>query len=71
MTGLRKHLYPELFAAYEKWTVDNDIQDLHAAVKQGQDFWTQRSLGVLEIYEQHGNKSDSAIVGFLEPVPVN
>ena len=68
MTGLRKHLFPELFEAYEKWTRDKDIQKLHAAVKHGQDFWTQRCLAVLEIYEKQGNKAEAEIVSFLEPV---
>ena len=68
MTGLRKHLYPELFEAYEKWTSDNDIQQLHAAVVQGQNYWTRRCNSVLEFYKQQGNKADDAIVNFLEPV---
>ncbi|MDX5152088.1 MAG: hypothetical protein R3188_06395 [Acidiferrobacterales bacterium] len=67
MTGLRKHLYPELYNAYETWTKDHDIQQLHHAVERGQDYWTDKCRSVLDLYRQQDSRADDAIVELLEP----
>jgi len=66
MTGLRKHLYPELYNAYESWTVDNDIQKLRRAVEQGREYWTDKCHAVLDLYRDN-SKADTAIIDLLEP----
>ena len=67
MTGLRKHLYPELYRAYEAWTEDHDARKLQDAVERGQDYWTGKCLSVLDLYRQKDNRADEAIIELLEP----
>jgi hypothetical protein len=67
MTGLRKHLYPELYSAYEKWAEDKNVRKLKDAVKRGQDYWSDKCHSVLGIYRQMNSSADKAIVELLEP----
>jgi len=68
MTGLRKHLCPDLYTAYEQWTQDKDIQNLLVQVQKGQVYWEAQCRAVLDIYDRFGQDAHDEIVQQLETV---
>ena len=54
LRGMRRALYPELVAAYERWTEQGDRHTLRTTVLAGQEQWLQRARTMLSIYAQHG-----------------
>lgn len=68
LTGMRKHLYPDLFTAYEQWIDGNNLKVVQEAVKRGQEFWLERCQSALQLFRQHGDQSSDAITACLEPL---
>ena len=67
LTGMRKHLYPELYTAYEQLIDGKNLEVLQEAVKRGQEFWLDRCQSTLQLFRQRGDQSIDAITDYLEP----
>jgi len=67
LTGMRKHLYPQLHTAYEQWLSDNDGVALLDAVKNGRDYWQHKCQQTLTLFNQHGDRACDPITDYLEP----
>lgn len=68
LNGMRKYLYPELYAAYEQWMDGKKLGVVHEAVKLGQSYWLNQCQNVLKLFKQRGDKASDAITDFLQPV---
>lgn len=67
LTGMRKHLYPQLSEAYEQWTDGKNRSTLADAVARGRDYWLSQCQSVMRLYKQHGDQACEPITRFLEP----
>ncbi|MCR4302173.1 MAG: hypothetical protein NUV51_11220 [Sulfuricaulis sp.] len=66
-SGMRKHLYPEATAAYQRWVAENDIDVLRQLVNEGQRRWLDTARALLAIYKDKGKDACTAIENLLEP----
>ena len=67
LIGMRKHLYPELYDAYCRWTEGGKVERLTEAVEIGRDHWQSRCHGVVQLFKEDGNQAADKITAFLEP----
>ncbi len=70
LTGMRKHLYPELYTAYEHWMDGKNLEVVNEAVKRGQEYWLDQCQTVLKLFKQRGDKASDLIVKHLEPANI-
>jgi hypothetical protein len=66
-TGMRKHLFPEAMAAYQRWVKENDIGVLRKLVDEGQRRWLDTARTLLALYKDKGQDAAAAIENLLEP----
>jgi hypothetical protein len=66
-TGMRKHLFPEAIAAYQRWVKEKDIGVLHKLVDEGQHRWLDTARALLALYGDKGQNAATAIEHLLEP----
>ena len=66
-TGMRKHLFPEALAAYQRWVTDQDSAALQKFINEGQRRWLDTARTVLSLYKDKGQNADTAIEALLEP----
>jgi len=67
LTGMRKHLYPDLHDAYCRWADGGNVSMLTDAIKVGRDHWQARCRGVAQLFREHGAQASDKIVDYLEP----
>lgn len=66
-TGMRKHLFPEAIAAYQRWVTDKDTGALQKFVNEGQRHWLDTARTLLTLYKDKGQDAGTAIENLLEP----
>ena len=66
-TGMRKHLFPEAIAAYQRWAKEKDISVLHKLADEGQRRWLDTARTLLTLYKDKGQDAGAAIENLLEP----
>lgn len=54
--GMRRALFPELSAAYLRWTEGDGLQALHLMTQQGADRWLETARQLLEIHRNRPEK---------------
>jgi hypothetical protein len=50
LRGMRRELFPELVAAYDRWAKDGDVAPLRDATALGADTWQQTARAILDLY---------------------
>lgn len=50
LRGMRRELFPELVAAYDRWAVDGDLAPLRDATALGADTWQQTARAILDLH---------------------
>jgi hypothetical protein len=66
-TGMRKHLFPEAVAAYQRWAQDKDSDALRRLVDEGQRRWLDTARTLLALYRDKGQDAAAAIENLLDP----
>ncbi len=66
LRGMRKTIFPALFAAYEEWRHNDDWQALSSIVEMGRVHWSGLSQEILMLHHQHGKKSAAPIKILVE-----
>jgi hypothetical protein len=69
--GMRRHLFPQAVAAYQRWIENHDIQALHRAIQDGAQHWHNTTQQMLALHQRHGAESGAAIENLLEPLPTH
>ncbi len=64
--GMRRHLFPQAVAAYQRWVENGDTQALHRLVRDGAQHWLDTTQQMLELYRCYGAESGAAIEKLLE-----
>jgi hypothetical protein len=52
--GMRRKLFPELYAAYQNWTQSGDLAALHSATERGREQWQALAFNMLALHREHG-----------------
>jgi len=60
-THMRKELSPKLLHAYQQWDEDHDYKKLLNTVNQSGHHWFDIALDILDLYDQHEEKSAEPI----------
>jgi hypothetical protein len=68
-SGMRRYLFPEALAAYQRWAEDGDVQALRQVVRDGAQRWLETTQKMLALHLQLGAESGSAIEALLEHPP--
>ena len=68
-SGMRRYLFPEALAAYQRWAEDGDAQALRHLVRDGAQRWLETTQKILELHRQLGAESITAIENLLEHPP--
>ncbi|MBS1245888.1 MAG: hypothetical protein H6R47_87 [Proteobacteria bacterium] len=68
-SGMRRYLFPEALAAYQRWAEDDDAQALRHLVRDGAQRWLETTQKILELHRQLGAESVTAIENLLEHPP--
>ena len=51
LSGMRKHIYPALFDAYNHWVEYNDTSQLEYLVDTGRQHWLQVAQALIQLHE--------------------
>jgi hypothetical protein len=65
-SGMRRYLFPEALAAYQRWIEDGDVQTLRQLACAGAQRWLETAQKLLELHRQLGTESIPAIETLLE-----
>lgn len=65
--GMRKHLFPEALAAYQRWVSDNDTIALRKFVNEEQRCWLDTARSLLALYKDKGVDAGAKIEILLDP----
>jgi len=68
-SGMRRYLFPEALAAYQRWAEDGDVQALRQVVRDGAQRWLETTQKMLALHRQLGAESGTAIEALLEHPP--
>ena len=60
-SDMRKHLAPNLYRAYQKWSTSTDPTQLLAAIEKGKSFWIDIGNEILDLYLVEGKAADKKI----------
>jgi hypothetical protein len=52
LTNMRKHIFPSLMSAYEKWSVNNNIDTIEQTINQAVDHWRDIARQMLALHQQ-------------------
>ena len=66
LSSMRKHLYPSLHDAYQRWHESSDLRPLQQQVSRGRDHWQSIADNALELYRERGSEARHAIECLLE-----
>jgi hypothetical protein len=69
LSGMRRFLFPEALAAYQRWAEHGDTQTLQQLVQEGTQRWLATTQKILELHRQFGAESGAAIETLLEHPP--
>ncbi len=64
--GMRRHLWPQLEAAYEAWRRSGDLAPLRERAEADRPRWTRLARELLELHALHGRHADDPIRRHLE-----
>lgn len=67
-SGLRRHLYPEALAAYQRW-VEGDNQALQRLAADGARRWLDTAHELIALHRQHGHDAAALIEQRLQDPP--
>lgn len=68
-SGMRRYLFPEALAAYQRWAEGGDMEALRQLVQDGASRWSDTAQQMLELHRQFGAESATAIENLLEHPP--
>ena len=68
-SGMRRYLFPEALAAYQRWAEDGNVEILNGMIRDGARRWLDTTRQMLELYRQFGAESVMAIENLLEHPP--
>ncbi len=54
LTGMRRHLYPELYAAYDRWLTGDDLSPMLEVVKGSAERWLSLAREMMEVHARLG-----------------
>jgi len=67
--GMRRHLFPEAIAAYQRWVAEQNPAVLHALADEGRRRWLTVARAMLDLHRTKGADAAPAIENLLEPAP--
>lgn len=67
--GMRKHLFPDAVAAYQRWCADGNLDPLRALARQGQTRWRALAERMLELFHRDEQQA-AAEIGRLLDTPL-
>ena len=70
-TGIRRHIFPELYSAYQQWTADDtqqlrDNNILRQQVVAGQSRWKQTAKDIVTVYTEHNTTFEQDVIEIIE-----
>jgi hypothetical protein len=68
-SGLRRHLFPEVMAAYLRWVEDGNVLPLRQLVQSGAQRWLDTTDKMLALHRRLGTESVTAIENLLDHPP--
>lgn len=68
-SGMRRHLFPEALAAYQRWLGDGNAQTLKRLAVDGQARWFDMAMQLVELHQRHGEAAGALIENLLEDPP--
>ena len=68
-TGMRRHLFPEAIAAYQRWITEQNPEVLQTLANEGRLRWLAMARAMLDIHVEKGADAGPAIENLLEPAP--
>ena len=66
MTGMRKDLFPSLTQSYGIWVESKQLSALEKAQEKGKAHWLTVAQQMLELYDQHGERSPPYLEKLIE-----
>lgn len=66
-TGMRRYLFPQVFAAYQAWAEGQDIHLLKRLVHESAARWLDITHQMLTLHKRYGMQAGAAIEKLLEP----
>lgn len=67
--GMRRYLFPEAHAAYQRWVESGDLEALRQLARDGTKRWLGTTRQMLELHRQFGAESGTAIENLLDHPP--
>jgi len=61
LSSMRKMIFPGLPAGYKNWLENKNSTQLHSLIEVAAKHWINLAEQILEVYRQHGNKSQTKI----------
>lgn len=68
-SGMRRYLFPEALAAYQRWAEDGNMEILNGMIRDGARRWLDTTQQMLKLHRQFGAESGTAIENLLENPP--
>jgi hypothetical protein len=68
-SGMRRYLFPEALAAYQRWAEDGNGEILIEMIRDGARRWLDTTQQMLALHRQFGPESGTAIENLLEHPP--
>jgi hypothetical protein len=68
-SGMRRYLFPEALAAYQRWVEHDNSEILSTMIRDGTHRWLDTTQQMLELHRQFGAASGEAIEKLLEHPP--
>lgn len=53
LTNMRKHIYPSLLTAYNRWCEDNDIDDMKDTIASSLNHWRDLAQQMLDLHQRY------------------
>ncbi|WP_456404030.1 Sfum_1244 family protein [Thiolapillus sp.] len=66
LSGMRKHLFPQLLETYSVWQERGDLSPMQELVETANDFWLSLAQEMLDLHHELGNQAAHAIKSLVE-----
>ena len=66
LSNMRKHMYPALMEAYNRWVEHGDLSDLETLAESGRAHWSMLGEEILALYRKHPEPLASSIEALIE-----
>lgn len=66
LSGMRKHLFPQLEVSYRSWVQSGDMQSMRDLLHVARRHWSKLAADILELYRSHGAKAAPRIKQLCE-----